>query len=80
MLELQELWQIVKQCLAKIPPNYANVFVLSVMDEMDAEAIGRALNITLSNVGVRLHRARLGLANCVREKWFPPDELSEQDD
>lgn len=79
-LELQELWQIVKQCLAQIPSIYANVFVLSVIDEMDAESICRELNITLSNVGVRLHRARLGLADCVRNKWFPPDELNDQDD
>lgn len=79
-LKLQELWQIVKQCLAQIPSIYADVFVLSVIDEMDADSICRELNITLTNVGVRLHRARLGLANCVRSKWFPPDELSEQDD
>lgn len=79
-LKLQELWQIVRQCLSQIPSIYANVFVLSVIDEMDAESICRELNITLTNVGVRLHRARLGLANCVRNKWFPTDELSEQDD
>lgn len=80
VLKLQELRQIVMQCLTQIPSIYANVFVLSVMDEMDAEAICRELNITPSNVGVRLHRARLGLANCVRNKWFPPEELSDEDD
>lgn len=76
-LKLQELWQIVKQCLAQLPPHYANVFVLSVIDEMDAESICRELNITLTNVGVRLHRARLGIANCVRNRWFPPDESDD---
>jgi RNA polymerase sigma-70 factor (TIGR02943 family) len=80
VLEMQELWQIVKQCLAQIPPLQADVFVLSVMEEMDAESICRKLNITLSNMGVRLHRARLGLAKCVSAKWFQTEEASQADE
>jgi RNA polymerase sigma factor (sigma-70 family) len=72
-VESSELWQIVKQCLASIPAIQADVFVLSVMEEMAAEQICEALDISQANLWVRLHRARLGLAKCVGSKWFPSE-------
>src|SRR5690606_25798938 len=49
-LELQELRQIVKRCLAQIPHLQASVFVLSVMNEMDHQVICRELEITPANL------------------------------
>ena len=68
-LEMSELSDIVQDCLKSIPPGQADVFVLSVMEEMETDAICDQLSITASNLWVRLHRARLGLAKCVSEKW-----------
>ena len=68
-LELSELQAVVQECLSGLPQNQADVFVLSVMEEMDSEEICRELNITPSNMWVRMHRARLGLAKCVGSKW-----------
>lgn len=68
-LETSELSDIVQDCLKGIPKGHADVFVLSVMEEMDSAAICEQLNITPSNMWVRMHRARLGLAKCVSEKW-----------
>ena len=68
-LETSELADIVQDCLKGIPKGHADVFVLSVMEEMDSAAICEQLNITPSNMWVRMHRARLGLAKCVSEKW-----------
>lgn len=71
----EELWAIVKECLSHVPTNQADVFVLSVMEEMSTEEICTELNITQSNLWVRLHRARLQLATCVGSKWNgAPDE------
>lgn len=64
-LESEELWQVVRECLSHIPDNQADAFVLSVMEGMSTEEICAELDITQSNLWVRLHRARLHLAHCV---------------
>ena len=69
-LHAKELWQVVRDCLSRLPPNQADVFMLSVMEELNSEDICRQLDITPSNLWVRLHRARVGLAKCVGAKWF----------
>ncbi len=74
-LESAELWKVVRDCLVHLPPNQADVFVLSVMEDMDSEEICQELSITPSNFWVRMHRARLGLAKCVGAKWFNSDEI-----
>jgi len=68
-LEMSELSDVVQECLKCIPKGQADVFVLSVMEEMDSNAICEQLSITPSNLWVRMHRARLGLAKCVSQKW-----------
>ncbi len=69
-VEMGELWSIVEACLERLPQIQADVFVLSVMEEMDYQEICKELDISPSNLWVRLHRARLGLAKCVGAKWF----------
>ena len=68
-LEMSELSDVVQECLKDIPKGQADVFVLSVMEEMDSDSICEQLSITPSNMWVRMHRARLGLAKCVSAKW-----------
>lgn len=69
-LSARELWQIVRGCLERLPKGQADVFVLSVMEEMESADICEQLEITPANLWVRLHRARLGLAKCVGVKWY----------
>jgi len=68
-IELDELHTIVSDCLKSLPKGQADVFVLSVMEEMGSDEICSELGITPSNMWVRMHRARLGLASCVSSKW-----------
>jgi len=68
-IESSELWEIVRNCLTHLPDGQASVFTLSVMEEVDSDRICRELEITPSNLWVRLHRARLGLASCVGSRW-----------
>ena len=74
-LQSEELRGIVQSCLKTIPKNQADVFVLSVLEEMDSEKICNELGISPSNMWVRMHRARLGLAKCVGEKWNIQQEI-----
>jgi RNA polymerase sigma-70 factor (ECF subfamily) len=65
-----ELNEIVQDCLTHLPQGQADVFILSVMEELESEQICQELDITPQNLWVRLHRARLGLAKCVSSKWY----------
>ncbi|MEM7785076.1 MAG: sigma-70 family RNA polymerase sigma factor, partial [Planctomycetota bacterium] len=68
-LEMEELSAIVEDCLKTLPQGQADVFMMSIMEEMSTEEICEELGIKASNLWVRMHRARLGLANCVGTKW-----------
>ncbi len=68
-MELEELRNLVSNCLKHVPAAQADVFVLTVMEEMNGSDVCRELGISRSNLWVRLHRARLKLADCVRSKW-----------
>jgi len=74
-VETKEVWDVVKGCLEHLPQGQQDVFVLSVMEEMSSEEICEALEITPSNLWVRLHRARLGLAQCVGSRWLHDEEV-----
>lgn len=76
-LESQEIWEVVQGCLKHLPKGQADVFVLSVMEEMETEEICKELGITSSNLWVRLHRARLALAKCVGSKWLMDEEVTQ---
>ncbi len=69
-VESSELREVVQGCLKNIPKSQADVFVLSVMEEMETDEICSELGITATNLWVRLHRARLALAKCVGSRWF----------
>lgn len=73
----KEIWGVVRGCLEHLPSGQADVFVLSVMDEMESDQICEQLGITPSNLWVRLHRARLALAKCVGAKWHVDQEVSQ---
>ena len=77
-MEMQELWGVVKQCLENLPSGQADVFTLSVMEEMDSDEICKSLDISPSNFWVRMHRARVGLATCVSSRWQQDSEVSKQ--
>ena len=67
--ESKELWDVVRGCLKELPQGQADVFMLSVFEQLDTAEICKELDISESNLWVRLHRARLKLANCVGSKW-----------
>lgn len=75
--EASEIWDVVRSCLDHLPKGQADAFVLSVMEHMDADQICHELQITESNLWVRLHRARLGLARCVGSKWSMDEGVAQ---
>ena len=73
-LEREEFWQTLEQCLSQLPPAIADTFVLKELDRLAGEEICSELQITPSNLSVRLHRARLLLQQCLERNWFSNNE------
>jgi RNA polymerase sigma-70 factor (TIGR02943 family) len=65
-----EFWQTLRDCLGKLPKRIAAVFTLREMDELETEEICRMLSISPNNLWVMLHRARMGLRECLEINWF----------
>jgi RNA polymerase sigma-70 factor (ECF subfamily) len=60
-LERKEVRQMLQQAITNLPEIYREVFVLRDIEELNNVETAAALSITVGNVKVRLHRARLML-------------------
>lgn len=60
-LENKELQTFINEAVEKLPAKYQHVFLLSDVEEFSMKEIGDMLNLSISNVKTRLHRARLFL-------------------
>ncbi len=69
-LENNELGDAIHKCLDKLPKKQAKVFKMKTILEYETEVICNDLNITASNLWVIIHRARTGMADCLKENWF----------
>lgn len=65
-----EFQQILKACMAKLPPLWSSVFTMKHLDEEESEAIMRHLNLTASNYWVIIHRAKVNLRSCLQKNWI----------
>jgi len=65
-----EFWQVMRDCLAKLPEKIRAVFTMREMDSVPSKEICATLSITDSNLWVMLHRARMALRECLEINWF----------
>lgn len=69
-LQNQQFWRIFEACMTHLPERNARVFMMREILELDTREICETLAISDSNCWVILHRARLGLRNCLEVRWF----------
>jgi len=76
LLEQSDFFRVFNDCLSPLPQRTASAFTLREVDGLTSEEICAALNISVNNLWVMLHRARLHLRNCLEINWFkrPTDE------
>jgi RNA polymerase sigma-70 factor, ECF subfamily len=60
-LERKEIRQMLQEAITGLPEKYREVFILRDVEELNIYETAAALRITVGNVKVRLHRARLML-------------------
>ena len=68
-LEKKRFWEVLTECLKRLPPQLAMLYSLREISGMETEDICKELNITSTNSWVMLHRARLGLKQCFELRW-----------
>ena len=76
--EEAEMAQRLRDALAQIPPNQAEVFCLHGLEGFSYQEIAEQLSLSINTVGVLLHRARKRFGD--REKivfWYRPDKADK---
>lgn len=69
-LEAQQFWAVFEACLSRLQEAAARAFMLREMMGFETLEICSTLNISSSNCGVLLHRARIALRACLEHQWF----------
>lgn len=72
----QEFWAVFEACLDNLPAHIARVYMMREFLEFETGEICRQLGITTSNCWVILHRARLGLRECLENRWFQGEAIT----
>src|SRR5918994_3161009 len=70
LVEQGEFFKVFNNCLSPLPQRTASAFTLREVDGLSSEEICEMLGITVNNLWVMLHRARLHLRNCLQMNWF----------
>ena len=69
-VERISFWKAFNECLAHMPACTATAFTLRELDGLQSEAICEVLGISINNLWVMLHRARMHLRDCLQTNWL----------
>jgi RNA polymerase sigma-70 factor (ECF subfamily) len=69
-IEQAEFRAVLRRCLSKLPSRLAELFWLREAEGVATEQLCQELGVTPTNVWTMLHRARLGLRQCLNDNWF----------
>jgi RNA polymerase sigma-70 factor (TIGR02943 family) len=70
LAENKEFWKVLSDCLKELSQIMAKAFVMRELEGMSTEQVCKHLEISQTNLWVRLHRARLQLRRCLELNWF----------
>jgi RNA polymerase sigma-70 factor (TIGR02943 family) len=70
LLEQGEFWEVFGRCLSPLPARVGSAFTLREMEGLSSEEICEVLGVTVNNLWVMLHRARMHLRRCLELNWF----------
>jgi RNA polymerase sigma-70 factor (ECF subfamily) len=73
-LQQNQFWEVFEACLEHLPEQQARVYMMREMIELESAEICEVVAISLSNLNVMLHRARLRLRECLEDSWFVKGE------
>lgn len=68
--EEQQFWKVFETCLDRLPAKQARAFMMREFIGLDTSEICTEMVISVSNLHVTLHRARLQLQRCLQLNWL----------
>lgn len=73
LLLSKEIGDLIRGCMEGLPMNQREVFVLREVQGLDTGEICKILDVTVTNFGVLMYRARARLRECLEAKgWSKP--------
>ncbi|MGR9053753.1 MAG: sigma-70 family RNA polymerase sigma factor [Gammaproteobacteria bacterium] len=70
-IEQEQFYEVLKQCIDRLPERMAQLFVLREFDGLESEQICEMLALSsMNNFWVSLSRVRVRLRHCLDENWF----------
>lgn len=69
-LDQAQFWTVFEYCLDHLPNQQGRAFMMREFVKLSTQEICQELGITLTNLNVLLHRARMRLRECLNMKWF----------
>lgn len=70
--ENRQMFAVLEACVSCLPTQMARVFMMREWLGFDTAEICQRLQVTAENVRTMLHRARMGLRECMQRKWLEP--------
>ena len=58
-----------RDCLGKLPENSRQALQMRTVDGADTDEICKILDVSPSNLGVIIYRARMALRDCMEQNW-----------
>lgn len=74
----RHFWQVFEACLDRLPGQQARLFMMREFIELETPEICAAAEVSVSNLNVTLHRARMRLRECLENNWFQAGEAVEE--
>lgn len=69
-MEQEQFMNVLQDCISRLPPKMAQLFVLREFEDMKSEEICEVMSIsTLNNYWVMLSRVRVQLRHCLEINW-----------
>lgn len=66
----KEIGEVIQECMKGLPASQREAFVLREVEELETAEICKILEVTVTNIGVLMHRARIRLRECLEGKGW----------
>ncbi|UEO00444.1 sigma-70 family RNA polymerase sigma factor [Acidiferrobacter thiooxydans] len=74
-LERKAFWRHLTTCLGRLPAAQSEIFALRELEELPMEDVARLAGVSVGNIYVLLHRARLALRLCLQQMGLGMDDV-----
>lgn len=70
LLLSKEAGELIQQCLEDLTPSQRGAFVLREVEGIESSEVCKILDVSATNMGVLMHRARIHLRECLEAKGW----------